>query len=122
MKILIVEDEPELAELLQEALECAEVEVRIAENGLVALEKLKNDRFDVIITDQSMPIMDGKTLIENVYKLKLVSEDARIFLFTGAIHSIFSDADLEKECFKKCELLAKPFSGSALRALILKKA
>ncbi len=120
-KVLIVEDELELAELVQEAIQCEEVEVQLAINGLAALEELSKNRFDVIITDQSMPIMDGKTLIENIYKQKLASPDTRIYLLTGAVHSVFSANDLEKEYFKTCEIIAKPVNGLTLRSLILKK-
>ena len=57
-RILIVEDNESLAEILSIVLE-NEGNVEIAENGSEGLSKLSNTYFDVIISDVEMPIMNG---------------------------------------------------------------
>ena len=51
MKILIVDDEPELAELLKFGLEDLSYDVEVKSNPLDALESLKSNSFDLVLTD-----------------------------------------------------------------------
>ena len=62
-KILVVEDHPELQSYLHYILDPLG-EVTIAENGIQALEKLKNNSFSLILSDIMMPEMDGFQLLE----------------------------------------------------------
>ena len=62
IKILIVEDEQMLAEILSDTLSDRNFDVRIANDGLQALEIVRNDRFDVIVSDIMMPNFDGYSL------------------------------------------------------------
>ncbi len=60
-KILIVDDDPELRQSLSERLRLLEeFEVAEADSGGAALEAIKNDHFDAILLDVSMPDMDGR--------------------------------------------------------------
>jgi len=58
-KILMVEDEPDLAEIYTLELEMAGFEVALAKDGALALEKLKTDTPDFILLDLLMPEIDG---------------------------------------------------------------
>jgi signal transduction histidine kinase len=58
-KVLVVDDEVKACELLKRFLEAKGHEVVMAGNGVEALEKLKNNFIDLIITDILMPEMDG---------------------------------------------------------------
>lgn len=64
--ILIVEDEQANAEVASMICESAGHTVSVAENGLVALERLQSDGFDLLLVDILMPIMDGETLIRTL--------------------------------------------------------
>ncbi|MFN3504676.1 MAG: chemotaxis protein CheW [Caldimicrobium sp.] len=67
LKILLAEDSPFFQNLVANYLKQAEFEVEIAENGEVALTKLKSGyRPDVIISDLEMPVMDGFEFIKSV--------------------------------------------------------
>jgi len=58
-KVLIADDEQELLELLRFSLDASGFVVVTATNGKQALEKSKQDKFDLIILDVMMPHMDG---------------------------------------------------------------
>jgi two-component system KDP operon response regulator KdpE len=69
MKILVVDDERQIARVLRTSLESYGYEVMVAENGIAALQKLKHFAADLIITDLSMPEMDGVELTREVRKV-----------------------------------------------------
>ena len=60
--VLLVDDEPNLRELLRHILELGGSEVVEAEDGLDALEKLKTFVPDIIVLDVMMPNLDGVSL------------------------------------------------------------
>lgn len=59
MKILIVDDNIENVDMLSIILKSQNYDVRSAGNGREALEKLYTDKYDIIISDILMPVMDG---------------------------------------------------------------
>lgn len=64
-RILVVDDEASIREMLQETLQqAASYDVDAAEDGRMALQKLRADRFDLVITDLRMPEMDGSRLLD----------------------------------------------------------
>ncbi len=67
-RVLIVEDTPFFRHIEAQYLEDAGCVVTTAENGLEALEKLSGGKFDVIVSDIIMPVMDGLEFIKNVRK------------------------------------------------------
>src|SRR5215217_4492091 len=62
MKILIVEDEPKLAGFLKRGLEEQSWEVELAYDGQVGKKMASNYRFDVIILDVNLPLLNGYDL------------------------------------------------------------
>jgi DNA-binding response OmpR family regulator len=58
-KILVVDDEPEVRQLMEHFLTERGYEVRIAENGRLGLEALETFTPDVVLLDMHMPEMDG---------------------------------------------------------------
>lgn len=61
-KVLIVDDEPNIRELLSEALELNGFVVRTAADGRQALEAVARQRPDIIVLDVMMPGLDGFTI------------------------------------------------------------
>ena len=69
-KVLIVDDEPSIREILSLILEDAGYNVVTAENGVAALDILKADwDFDLLLTDLRMPHMDGVELFERAREI-----------------------------------------------------
>lgn len=65
-RILVVDDEKGVREMIQSFLTTEGYLVTTAEDGIDALEKLKDDSYDLLITDLVMPNMDGLELIDCV--------------------------------------------------------
>jgi len=66
LNILFVEDEESLRNIITETFSKLGVHFETAENGKIALEKIQNDSYDLIVTDINMPIMNGLDLVEKV--------------------------------------------------------
>jgi len=67
-KILVVDDEIKIREIIKEYAEFEGYEVAQAEDGMQAVEMVKNQDFDIIIMDVMMPRMDGLELCETIRK------------------------------------------------------
>lgn len=65
-KILIVDDEAKIIEVLKEYAEAENYEVDGAENGYDAIEKCKNNNYDLIIMDVMMPKLDGFSAVKEI--------------------------------------------------------
>lgn len=66
MKILVVEDSPQVAETVMDYLELTGHRVDCAYHGQAALQLLAEQRFDVIIMDVMMPRLDGLRTVERL--------------------------------------------------------
>jgi CheY-like chemotaxis protein len=64
--ILVVDDEPEIREMLAEILRGADHEVTTAASGREALARIAVERFDVVVTDIRMPDIDGRALFQQI--------------------------------------------------------
>ena len=67
-KVLVVDDSFSTREIEKSILEVEHYSVSTASDGIEGLEQLKEQRFDLIITDIHMPRMDGLTFVENLRK------------------------------------------------------
>lgn len=65
-QILVVDDDQQVCDFLAEALAFLGHEVATASDGKVALQRLQNGRFSLVIADMDMPVMDGMELIKNI--------------------------------------------------------
>ena len=70
MKILIVDDETLIREVIKEYATLENFQVDEAENGLEALEKIKTTDYDALILDIMMPKMDGFTFFKKMKEIK----------------------------------------------------
>lgn len=70
MKILIVDDEPLIREVIKEYCALENYEVIEAENGVEALEKIKTNDIDIIVLDIMMPKLDGFSTLKEIKQIK----------------------------------------------------
>ncbi len=82
IRFLLVDDEVELAQTLADLLEPEGHAVDIAANGAIALDKLRRNTYDVIVSDLRMPVMDGPALYEALLR-ELPSYVDKIIYVTG---------------------------------------
>jgi two-component system KDP operon response regulator KdpE len=71
-RILIVDDEPQILRMLRASLVSSGYEVVSAGNGLEAFETFERTHPDLIITDMSMPVMDGFALTQEIRRVSQV--------------------------------------------------
>ena len=71
-KILVIEDEAAIRRVLVKILteESNAYKVEEAEDGLIGVEKIKKDDYDLVLCDIKMPKMDGVEVLEAVKKIK----------------------------------------------------
>lgn len=79
-KVLVVDDEPEIAELIAVNLEPYEVETTIAHSGGEALDHLRRERFDAMTLDILMPGMSGFDVLEKVRADPALSRTSVVFV------------------------------------------
>ena len=70
MKILVVDDEEKIRNVIREYAEFSGYEVKEAQDGMDAVNICKNEDFDIIIMDVMMPKLDGFSAIKEIKKTK----------------------------------------------------
>jgi len=79
-RILVVDDEAAIRDLLSKTLALAEYDVDLAPDGRSALERLRMIPYDLLITDLKMPEVDGLTVVREARRLKA---DIPVIIITG---------------------------------------
>ena len=69
IKILIVEDDPNLGKILLEYLEAKNFEISLAVDGEDGLDKFLNNSWDILLLDVMMPKKDGFSLARDIRKV-----------------------------------------------------
>ena len=70
-KILFVEDDPFLIDIYTTKLKEAGFEVKVSTNGQEALEKIKEEQFDLLLLDIVLPQIDGWAILEKIKNASL---------------------------------------------------
>jgi two-component system NtrC family sensor kinase len=109
-RVLVVDDEPEIGDLLRAFLEAGGYEVATAESGAVALALLAEARFDAIVSDLRMPDTDGAALWREVKALHPALARRMLFV-TGDTLSPGARGFLAES---GCPGLDKPFTKAEL--------
>ena len=115
LRILVVEDEPLVREVLSVYLQEDQHEVALAENGRLGLEKfIAEGPFDLVMTDRAMPEMNGDALAAEIKKL---NPQQPLILLTGF-------GDLMTEAGEQPTgvdlVVSKPFTLATLRSAMAK--
>jgi len=115
-RILVIDDERPVRELISDALKIEGHDVHTAENGREGLDEIGRQRFDLVLCDLRMPEMDGQALYEEIQRdhpqvLK------RIVFVTAQANSSDYGPFLRSTGIPVIE---KPFTLSQLRQMVSK--
>jgi DNA-binding NtrC family response regulator len=108
LRLLVVDDEPGIRAFLAWRLRARGLEVDIAHDGQDALEKMQRQHFDLVISDITMPRLQGLALLEAI---KQQHPACKVILMTG-----FSTVDTAVSAMRlgAFDFLLKPFRLTAL--------
>jgi signal transduction histidine kinase/ActR/RegA family two-component response regulator len=112
--ILIVDDEPDIAAMLADALALDGHRTEIATNGAIALERLGQRPYDLVVSDTKMPVLSGEELYEKLQQHFPAMRERIIFL-TGDLLSREKREFLERT---GVPFLAKPCDLGQVRQLV----
>lgn len=122
IRVLVAEDNPVNILVMKKTLEQWGIYPTIAENGSIALQKLKNDDFDIVLMDLYMPVMDG---YQTATAIRKMNNKAKAAIPIIALTATVSDdiAEKVKEAGMN-DYLSKPFDPkhllNKLKAIALK--
>lgn len=107
-KILVIDDERSIRNTLKDILEFEKYTVSVAEDGMKALEMVKQEKFDLIFCDIKMPQIDGIEVLEN---LRESFPDVPVVMISG-----HGNIDTAVECIKKgaFDFIEKPIDLNRL--------
>ena len=114
-RILLVEDHPINRQVALGLLKDSKVQVDIAENGLLAIRRLQQQKYDLVLMDIQMPQMDGLTATQHI-RQQLMLTDLPIIAMTA--HAMQSDIAQSKVAGMN-EHLTKPIDPEQLYRTLL---
>ncbi len=111
-RIMVVDDEKLVRWSISSGLERDHHEVFCAQSGEEAIEKAKEENFDLVITDFKMPGMNGAELLE---QLKKLNPETKVVVLTA-----YSEELSMRRAMKlgACEYIEKPFVVDEIRELV----
>lgn len=112
LKILVVDDEKAVADILGSLIEIDGHKVSVTYDAPKALEIYQKEKSDLVLADISMPGMDG---IDLTQKLLEIDKNAKVVVITGHIGTLEVELALNAGAKK---FLKKPFSKSEIDEMI----
>lgn len=112
--ILVVDDEPEVGEILRDFLSEDGHSVDTAPSGVIALEKIRERAYDAILTDARMPGLDGPGLYRELER-RHPELLRRLILITGDVLTPETQAFLRQT---RVPTVSKPFDLEAVRRVV----
>ena len=113
LRILVADDQEVICELIAEYLRADGHMVDVAADGNEALDKFDPSRFDLVVTDQSMPGMSGEQLARAVNQ---AAPGTPVILLTGFGDEMQARGTLPEGI---CLIVGKPVSAADLRRAVL---
>ncbi len=118
LSVLVVDDEQHICDLIEVMLKSYNIFSFIVSStsSTVALQKVRNQEFDLLIIDNQMPDKDGLNMIENLV-MTLGSRKHKIIFMSGAMQNehALKAINLGVKCF-----LIKPFTRQGLLKAVIK--
>jgi DNA-binding response OmpR family regulator len=117
LRILVVEDNDEISEAM--SFYCSakkDIECNVIDNGQDGLERIRNDKFDLVLLDLAMPDFSGWDVIKSLKQDESI-KSKNIVIFTASSDQVVLN-DIRDSGVK--DVFKKPFSLDQLTALIEK--
>ncbi|TGD25080.1 DNA-binding response regulator [Companilactobacillus suantsaicola] len=111
-KILVVDDEPAILELIEYNLENNDYQVSTATDGAMAFEKVSTDDFDLMLLDQMLPKMNGMEVLKKMRQSDILTP----VIFLTAVDA--EDSKIQGLISGADDYITKPFSIKELLARI----
>ncbi|MBC8199138.1 MAG: response regulator [Desulfobacteraceae bacterium] len=116
LDILLLDDEAIVGNRLKPALKKVGCDVELFEDPKKALNRIREKKFDIVITDIMMPSVNGIQILEEVRKK---SDITKVIIITGYATVALAREAMDKGAF---DMIAKPFTPDNLRSVIAKAA
>lgn len=118
LKVLIVDDDAGISQSLSDLLEEEQCEIETASSGVVAMESLRGQKFDLVLSDVVMPDMDGYQLYQAVKK---DYPDLPVVLMTAFNYD--KDHIIKRSCLEGLQavIFKKPVNPVVLKKLLLQQ-
>jgi signal transduction histidine kinase/CheY-like chemotaxis protein/HPt (histidine-containing phosphotransfer) domain-containing protein len=115
--ILLVEDHPVNQEFAMQVLSGLGVELDVAENGVEALNRLKEKHYDLVLMDCQMPVMDGYRATELIRQKERENRSARLPIIALTANAMIED---RQRCISAGmdDYLSKPFNKAQIVVLL----
>jgi DNA-binding NtrC family response regulator len=113
-RILIVDDDPDIREVLEDRLTAQGFEATVAANGLEGLQAIRAETPDLVILDLQMPEMDGMTVLQRMAEERI---DTTVVVVTAYATVERAVAAMKAGAF---DFLTKPFDPERLRVVVEK--
>ena len=110
--ILVVDDEEGICMLLKENLSVYGCDVEVAYDGIDAVDKLHNQRFDVVLLDIRMPLMDGLEVLKIIRQYNLAE---KVIMLSGVDEMKLAQDSLK---YGADDFMSKPYDLTNLLSCI----
>lgn len=109
MRLLLADDSIEIRNTLSDYLSffCEGLDITEVSNGSEALEAFNSSEFDIIITDEMMPLMRGSQFIEKVYSA-IKEKGILTIVFSGQLKEDLKDRFVDKTEIKVIDKISNP--------------
>ena len=112
IRLLLVDDDPNMQRMVALFLNKNSYELDIADNGRTALARLEKQKYDLVISDMQMPLMDGSELLQKMRSMKIKTPVILISAYTAM------DMPNGIDTCNFADVLFKPFESSNLISTI----
>jgi DNA-binding NtrC family response regulator len=116
LSVLVLDDEPIVIKSLKMALRKIGCTVEIFQDPELALSRLEEKNFDIVVTDVVMGDIDGIQVLEHVMER---SPDTKVIIMTAFAMMEMARKAMDRGAF---DFIAKPFDTEEIRAIVAKAA
>lgn len=116
LEVLVLDDEPIVGKSLRKALGRLGLEVEVFEDAALALKRIDEKSFDIVVTDIVMGDIDGIQILDRVLQK---SPRTKVIIITAFAMMEMARKAMEKGAF---DFIAKPFDAAEIRAIVSRAA